>query len=129
MRVEMLYEDIATVEKSMSQIVELSKDPAANANQLVRWVNNKELHCDKIQEIVTQYFMTQRIKPAAATDAEARKRYAAQLAALHAMLIEAMKAKQTTDLQHVEKLRALVAEFSSLYFDEEELEHLRKEHK
>jgi len=129
MRVAMLYEDIATVEKSMQKIVELSADPGANANQLARWIDNKEEHCDKIQGIVTQYFMTQRIKPAPASDAEARKRYTAQLAALHGMLIEAMKAKQTTDPAHVEKLRALVEEFSGLYFSEEELEHLREQHK
>lgn len=129
LRVELLYEDIATVEKSMNQIVALAKDPAANANQLVRWIDNKETHCDKIQEIVTQYFMTQRIKPAPAEDAEAHKRYVAQLSALHAMLIQAMKAKQTTDLEHVQRLRALVEEFSGLYFGEEELKHLGSEHK
>jgi nickel superoxide dismutase len=128
MRVAMLYEDIATVEKSMQQVVALSEDPAANANQLVRWVNNKEEHCDKIQRIVTQYFMTQRIKPVPASDTEARERYAAQLAALHGMLIQAMKAKQTTDPVHVEKLRGLVEKFSALYFSKEELEHLREHH-
>jgi len=129
LRVELLYEDITTIEKSMTQIVALSKDPAANANQLVRWIDNKEQHCDKIQEIVTQYFMTQRIKPAPAEDAAAYKRYVAQLAALHGMLIHAMKAKQTTDLEQVERLRGLVDEFSGLYFGEEERKHLQSEHK
>jgi len=129
MRVAMLFEDIATVEKSMNQIVELSKDSAVNANQLVRWINNKEEHCDKIQQIVTQYFMTQRVKPVPASDVEAHKRYVGQLTALHGMLVHAMKAKQTTDLEHVKKLRLLVEEFSGLYFGEEELKHLSKEHK
>ena len=128
MRVAMLYEHVATVEKSMGQIVELSADPAANANQLGRWIGNKETHCDEIQRIVTQYFMTQRIKPAPASDAEAHKLYLARLTALHEMLIQAMKAKQTTDQAHVEKLRALIEKFSGLYFGEEELEHLRKHH-
>ena len=63
MRIKMILEDIATIEKSMKKINELSKDPAKNSNQLVRWINNKEHHADKIQEVVTQYFMTQRIKP------------------------------------------------------------------
>ena len=129
MRVALLFEDIATIEKSMNQIVALSKDPAANANQLARWIDNKEEHCDKIQRIVTQYFMTQRVKPAPDSDIEGRKRYVGQLSALHGMLIHAMKAKQTTDLKQVEQLRLLVEEFAGLYFGEEELEHLRKEHR
>jgi hypothetical protein len=45
------------------------------------------------------------------------------------MLIHAMKAKQTTDQGHVEKLRSLVEKFSGLYFSDEELEHLREHHK
>jgi nickel superoxide dismutase len=124
----MLLEDITTVEKSMQQVVELSKDPAANANQLVRWVNNKEQHCDKIQHVVTQYFMTQRIKPAPDSDAAAYKAYTAKLAKLHGILVHAMKAKQTTDATHVEALRKLVDEFAGLYFDKEDLKHLREHH-
>ena len=129
MRIALLQEDIATVEKSMEQVLELSKDPSANANQLVRWVNNKEEHCNKIQHTVTQYFMTQRIKPVPSSDAEAYKAYLAKLAALHGMLIHAMKAKQTTDPSHIASLRGLVDEFAELYFNKEDLEHLREHHK
>jgi len=129
MRVAMLYEHITTVERSMKQVTELSKDPGTNANQLARWVNNKEQHCSEIQHIVTQYFMTQRIKPATASDEAAQKLYLSRLSKLHAILLHAMKAKQTTDLQHVEKLRQLVKEFSELYFSEDDLKHLREQHK
>jgi nickel superoxide dismutase len=129
MRIALLQEDITTVEKSMKQVQELSKDPSANANQLVRWVNNKEEHCNKIQHTVTQYFMTQRVKPVASSDTNGHKAYLAKLASLHGMLIHAMKVKQTTDLSHVESLRGLVDEFSELYFSKEDLEHLREHHK
>ena len=61
LRFSMIEENIATVEKSMKKIVELSGDDA-NANQVARWVDNKEKHADDIREIVTQYFLTQRIK-------------------------------------------------------------------
>jgi len=127
-RVDLLYEHIRTVEKSMSQIVELSKDPSANANQLVRWVGNKETHAGEIQHIVTQYFMTQRVKPKPASDAAAYAKYAGQLTALHDLLIQAMKAKQTTDLAHVEQMRHMVEEFSRLYFSEEDFKHIREHH-
>ena len=52
-----------------------------------------------------------------------------EMVELHMILVHAMKAKQTTDLAHVEKLRVLVEKFSELYFDEKDLEHLREHHK
>ena len=129
MRIAMLYEHVTTVEKSMKQIDELAGDPSTNANQLARWVSNKESHCNEIQHIATQYFMTQRIKPAPRSDESATVLYLSQLRSLHAMLIHAMKAKQTTDAGHVEQLRQLIDEFAALYFNEEDLKHLREHHR
>ena len=126
-RIDLLYEHMATVEKSMKQIVELSADPAANANQLTRWIMNKEKHCDEIQHIVTQYFMTQRLKPVDSGE-EARKKYRNQIERLHRMLTRAMKAKQTTDPAHVAKMRELLGLFSKRYFDEADLKHIQKHH-
>ena len=110
MRVQMIAEHIDTIEKSMNAIVSLEKAKDKNYNQLVRWVMNKDDHADQLQEIVSQYFLTQRIK----IDDEA---YAEKLAVLHKMLVYAMKCKQTLDLSHTETLRALLKQFSELYFD------------
>jgi nickel superoxide dismutase len=127
-RIDLLYEDILTVEKSMQQIMELSKASLpANMNQLVRWVGNKEEHANKIQHAVTQYFMTQRVKPKPASDA-GYKQYLTQLTSLHEMLIAAMKAKQTTDLGQTKELRRLVDQFAAAYFTAEDLEHIRSHH-
>ena len=108
-RADLIAEHATTIEKSMKKIVELSKQNPVNYNQLVRWVSNKEKHADEIQHIVSQYFMTQRIKPDA-------KKYSEKLAVLHKMLIYAMKCKQTTDVGHVNTLRSLTKEFEILYF-------------
>ena len=113
-RFSALQEDINTIEKSMKQIVELSAD-VANINQLTRWVNNKERHADRIREVVTQYFMTQRIKIPAAGDQAAEKAYKNKLALLHQMLVYAMKSKQTTDLENAQKLHDLAHEFQQAY--------------
>ena len=113
-RVKELQEHVKTIEKSMTQIKGLSSD--ANNNQLVRWVGNKEAHAGKIQHIVTQYFMTQRIKPPAAGDAKARAQYTSRLALLHKILVHAMKAKQTTDLAYTETLKSLIQDFEEAYF-------------
>ncbi len=107
LRMNLIIEHAATIEKSMQQIAELEK--GGNANQLVRWVTNKEKHADELQEIVTQYFMTQRITLEAPD-------YDKKLAALHKMLVYAMKCKQTIDLANVQSLRQAADEFHDLYF-------------
>ncbi|MGB2690133.1 MAG: superoxide dismutase [Ni] [Desulfobacterales bacterium] len=111
MRIKIINEHIVTVEKSMDQIIKLEKEEHHNSNQLVRWIMNKEHHAGEIQEIVTQYFMTQRIK----LDT---KNYEKKLGLLHQMLIYSMKCKQTTDLANVTKLKDLVNDFEALYFKE-----------
>jgi len=109
MRINMISEHIATIEKSMKQIVEIQKENNHNANQLIRWVTNKENHANELQEIVSQYFMTQRIK----FDA---KDYDKKIGMLHQMLVYAMKCKQTTDLENTQKLKEALKSFESLYF-------------
>ena len=108
LRTRQIAEHATTIEKSMTSIMELSKGNPVNYNQLVRWVSNKEIHANEIQHIVSQYFMTQRIKP----DAE---KYAEKLKVLHEMLIYAMKCKQTTDLNNVKMLRDSLKAFETLY--------------
>ncbi|MCH2375116.1 MAG: superoxide dismutase [Planctomycetes bacterium] len=121
-RIALFYEDIATVEKSMTQIMALQSEAPLNYNQIVRWVNNKEEHASRIQHVATQYFMTQRIK-------SANPKYVAQLTAMHGILVHAMKAKQTTDVAHCKHLRDLVDKFAEAYFSPEDLKHIRSHHK
>jgi len=110
MRIALIAEHIQTIEKSMSQIKELELHPSKNYNQIVRWVVNKEHHADEIQKIVSQYFLTQRIRPDA-------KNYVQNVTLLHKMLVSAMKCKQTMDPAHPSQLRALLDEFSKSYFN------------
>lgn len=109
LRTNLIHEHTVTIEKSMKNIIELGKQNPVDYNQLVRWISNKEEHATLIQHTVSQYFMTQRIKP----DAE---KYIEKLSTLHKMLLAAMKCKQTTDLSHVLNLRSLLKEFEVLYF-------------
>ncbi len=113
-RFKALNEHITTIEKSMKSIVQLSQDKT-NANQIVRWVQNKDHHADEFSEIITQYFLAQRIKPVSDTGSKAYKDYTQKLVLLHGSIFHAMKAKQTTDLSHVEALRKSVSDFHELY--------------
>lgn len=115
-RVELIAEHIETIAKSMNQINELSEAGNKNYNQLVRWVMNKEEHAKKIQDIVSQYFLHQRIKPVQPTEVEAYAKYTNQLALLHQLLVLSMKAKQTTDLTVIDKLTTTLDKFSHSYF-------------
>jgi nickel superoxide dismutase len=115
-RIKLLHEHVGTIEKSMKEIVALSAESPQNQNQIVRWVMNKEDHANQFQEIVTQYFMTQRVKPLTPdADAAATEKYVKQLTLLHEMLVYAMKSKQTTDTANTDKLHELVHNFSDVY--------------
>ncbi|MCF7848935.1 MAG: superoxide dismutase, Ni [Kiritimatiellales bacterium] len=109
-RVILLKEHVTTIEKSMKQI-----QASPDMNQAVRWVNNKDEHADALSEIVTYYFMAQRIKPVDPKDKAAQAKYVKNLTLLHGMLVESMKAKQTVDLEHVENLKELIHQFEHSY--------------
>ncbi|MGI9241155.1 MAG: superoxide dismutase [Ni] [Verrucomicrobiales bacterium] len=111
-----MREHVTTIEKAMGQIATLAEEGAQNANQVVRWVGAKETHADALSEIVTYYFMTQRIKvPADMTDKAAVTKYQGDLALLHQILVYSLKAKQTTDVANTKKLSELIGAFEESY--------------
>ena len=120
-RFDAIEENIKTIEKSIKQINELSAAEKPNMNQIVRWVQNKEKHADDIAQIVTYYFMAQRIKPTSDADAIAYSNYVTKITLLHKILVQSMKAKQSVDLADVEELRKLLANFHDVYFGSDEV--------
>ncbi len=110
-----ISERITTIEKSMKEIETLSAQEKPNMNQIVRWVNNKEEHADELSHTITFYFMAQRIKIASEGNVQEYKKYVRKLTLLHEMLVTTMKAKQTTDIANVEKLRTLLNRFHDAY--------------
>ena len=116
LRFTVIEEHITTIEKAMKQIGHLSKSKPPNSNQIVRWVTNKEKHADEIQHIVSQYFLTQRIKLVGTGDDKANRIRTEHLSLCHEILVYAMKTKQTTDFSNVEKLKSSVKAFKDSYF-------------
>ena len=102
-----MEEHVETIEKSINEI-----NNKPNQNQSVRWVLSKEDHADKISNIVTYYFMTQRIKPD-------MKNYNENLSLLHKILILSMKAKQTTDLSVIETMKETIHSFEHIYIGDD----------
>ena len=91
LRVKLMLEDVTTIDKATKMISELAaKKDAQSANQLTRWVVNKEKHAQNIIDTISDYFLTQRVKAK-------QKDYSERLAKHHAVIVAAMKAKQNVD--------------------------------
>ncbi|NIM59646.1 MAG: superoxide dismutase [Candidatus Aminicenantes bacterium] len=117
MRFTMIEEHIKTIEKAMKEIEHLAGHQPPNFNQIVRWITNKEKHAEEIQHIISQYFLTQRVKLVEKEDDNARKIRTEHLSLCHEILVFAMKTKQTTDLSNVEKLKSAVKAFKDSYLE------------
>lgn len=103
-RIKQLQEDATTIDKAVAQIQELSaKHDVLSMNQAVRWINTKETHATHIIDVVSEYFLTQKVKPVA-SGAEGYEMYLKSLADHHAVMVAAMKTKQTVDAAAVKTL-------------------------
>ncbi len=118
MRIIEIKEDLQTIEKSILMINELSgKYDPQSSNQLSRWIDTKEKHAQNIQDVISQYFLTQRIK-------QNSKNYENELITLHQLLVSVMKCKQSVNKENVKKSIELLTDFSEFYFDEHGIDHL-----
>mmetsp|Transcript_48944 Transcript_48944/g.137002 ORF Transcript_48944/g.137002 Transcript_48944/m.137002 type:complete len:156 (-) Transcript_48944:45-512(-) len=103
LRLKGMVEDAATIRKSVVQAAELQKAGSLqDIHQMVRWIATKEEHAGKIMTTVADYFMAQKVKK----DLLSEKEYLEVLAALHAVMVAAMKTKQSSELPAVEALDA-----------------------
>ena len=122
-RIIQIQEDFSTIQKAMTKIKDLSQQQdATSMNQLTRWIMTKDEHASKIQKVVSDYFLTQRIK--AKTEGSEFDTYVKQTTTLHQILVSAMKCKQTVDLGHADDGLHQIKTFINLYFDTHGLEHL-----
>ena len=108
-RFDAMLEDQTTIEKAMGKIAGLAgKTDAQSANQLGRWSSTKESHATHTQHVIAQYFMTQRIK---ASD----PKYVDKLTRAHAVMVAAMKCKQTVDPAAAATLKQSILDFHKAY--------------
>lgn len=108
-RVHALREDAATVLKAIAEIDRLAEQADAQSqNQLVRWVLTKEKHAQRVIDTVSDYFLTQRVKPT-------QDDYAERLERHHAVILAAMKAKQSASAGAAIGLREAVESLGAYY--------------
>ena len=104
-----MLEDAATVVKATTMLAELAgKTDAQSLNQSTRWVMNKEQHAQSIITTISDYYLTQRVKPSQAD-------YTERLIKHHAVILAAMKAKQNADAAHATALTASIKVLSAYY--------------
>ena len=124
-RIRQVQEDFRTIEKAMSQIINLnSKSSAQDKNQLVRWIKTKEEHANNIQKILTDYFLVQRIKSNENHNSVEYKNYIDQISTIHQILVVSMKCKQTVAVNYVGEGEKIIEKFIDVYFDKHGKEHL-----
>ena len=108
-RFTQMLEDQTTIAKAIAQINDLAdKKDGKSANQLSRWVSTKEDHANKIQKIIAEYFLTQRIKSSS-------EKYEDLLKGAHSVMVAAMKCKQGTDPKSAEALKSSIENFQTVY--------------
>ena len=124
-RIVQIQEDFSTIQKAMNKIRELSEQQdATSMNQMTRWILTKEEHASKIQKVVSDYFLTQRIK--VKTEGPEYDLYVKQTISLHQILVSAMKCKQTVDSKNVDYGLDLIETFIDLYFDAHGKDHIKQ---
>ena len=108
-RIVMMQEDVETLEKSVHMMADLAgKRDVQSRNQFTRWVMNKDKHAQKIIETISNYFLTQRVKPS-------QDDYVERLKAHHAVIVSAMKVKQNSDEKYVKTLKESVIALLKYY--------------
>ncbi len=123
-RIYEIKENLNTIKKAMFNIKELSKkNNPISLNQATRWINTKEEHATKIQNLISDYFLIQRIKAKKGKEFDL---YAKQTTTLHQIMVLSMKCKQTLDTKNVTDALNLLDVFIDLYFDDHEKEHIKQ---
>ncbi len=114
-RVKAMLEDTRTITKAINFIEDSvenlgnrNDNLALSYNQTVRWVNSKDAHAENIISTISNYFLTQRVKPG-------QENYLERLASHHKVMVTAMKAKQKVSLEVATDLEKAILALEKWY--------------
>mmetsp|Transcript_2559 Transcript_2559/g.4368 ORF Transcript_2559/g.4368 Transcript_2559/m.4368 type:complete len:171 (+) Transcript_2559:63-575(+) len=111
-RVASILEDAMTIRKAVVQCQDLHKSgKLQDTHQIVRWIVTKEEHATKIMTTVAEYFLAQKVKKDQLTEHD----YLQVLALHHAVLVAAMKTKQSSELGAVDALDKAIQALRPVY--------------
>merc|ERR1712154_130033 len=97
--------DAATIRKAVVQSAELHKSGTLqDMHQLQRWIATKEDHASNVMTTIADYFLAQKVKK----DLLTLEEYKEVLVLHHAVMVAAMKAKQSSETGPVDALDAAI---------------------
>merc|ERR1719188_2754959 len=112
LRVKMMIEDASTIRKSVVETAKLHQaGTLQDFHQAARWIATKEEHASKIMTTTADYFLAQKVKKADLSEQE----YKEVLVLLHAVMVAAMKTKQSSELAPVDTLDAALEAIKPLF--------------
>lgn len=112
-RISAMLEDVKTIEKATKAINELAeKNDADSVNQKIRWTTAKEEHASRIIEVISTYYLTQKIKPVS-EDGKERDAYLSRLEHAHKVMKAAMKTKQSASTDNAKTLHTAIDSFAA----------------
>lgn len=103
-----LEQCVQTLHRANDGILENASSSALNENQRVRFILLKDQYADQFVQLLTTYFLQQRIQPG-------KPSTQALLTLSHQMMQTAMKIKQSVDQNKVDQLSHQLMEFKKLY--------------
>ncbi len=103
-----LEQCVETLHRANDGILNNTSTSPLGDNQMVRWVLLKDQYADQFVQLLTTYFLQQRIQPG-------QSNTAALLTLSHEMMQSAMKIKQTVNQDHVALLSCQLSQFKKLY--------------
>lgn len=108
-KLQTMIQDADTIHKAAAEMQKLAgKSDAQSTQQFIRWANNKESHAQSIIEAISDYYLTQRVKTS-------MDDYNDRLLKHHAVMIAAMKAKQSSGTEAADTLKASLAALEPFY--------------
>merc|ERR1719293_87088 len=111
-RITSMMEDASTIRKAVVQGGELHKAGALqDVHQMIRWINTKEAHASSIMTTIGDYFLAQKVKKDLLSEAE----YKEVLVLHHAVMVAAMKTKQSAEAGPVDTLDAAIEALKPVY--------------
>jgi nickel superoxide dismutase len=99
---------VETIYKGISVLTQLKSDTIAEQNELVRWVMTKDRMSDETANILTEYFLQQKIKP---DETDTVKR----LVSAHRLLFLLVRIKQTVDIKMIQQFEKEWESFKLLF--------------
>mmetsp|Transcript_34010 Transcript_34010/g.78879 ORF Transcript_34010/g.78879 Transcript_34010/m.78879 type:complete len:106 (-) Transcript_34010:145-462(-) len=101
-----------TIRKAVAQMQDLHRaGKLQDLHQMVRWISTKEEHASKIMTVVAEYFLAQKVKKELLSEHD----YHEVLALHHAVMVAAMKSKQSSDMAAVDALDAAIQKLKPVY--------------